>query len=266
MKPDLVAHGGNCLRDGSTTARIGVQGLTSAREGWACDYGTSFAAPLVSGMCARLIDHYQGPHANLIRALLLHFTKPVTTPDIAIAPRNLTGLGEPDLDAAMWAKEYAATFLHSGSLISTTFTYLPFYVPPCLAVGAGHRLRIRATVVIDPPVAPDNHSEYAKARVSLGLRKPAEVGHADIGISDDSIEVDKWSPIEQIDKIFHRSYQPGLWELRVRLWTRDLPSDHRQSFAVVIEVLDDLGKGPVRIETEKAVGSTFRHVQVRAAA
>lgn len=68
LKPDLVAHGGNCLRDGSTSARIGVHGLAASGQAWECDCGTSFAAPLVAGMAAQLFDHYGNPSANMVRA------------------------------------------------------------------------------------------------------------------------------------------------------------------------------------------------------
>jgi hypothetical protein len=217
-------------------------------------------------MSAQLIDHYQNPHANLVRALLLHFAVPVTAPDIAVPPEHLIGLGEPDIEAAMWSKEHAATYLHVGQLTAARFTYLPFIVPPCLAPRRGQHLRIRVTVALDPPVSPDNHLEYSKARVTLSLRKPSEVGHTEVGVSDASVEVDKWSPVEQLDRLFHRNFQAGTWELRMRLWTRELPADHKQSFAAVIEVIDDSGNWPVRGEVEKDGAQVFRQIAVRVAA
>lgn len=266
LKPDLVAHGGNLYRDTNTSMRIGVHGLMHDANSWACDYGTSFAAPLVSSMSAQLMDHYQNPHANLVRALLLHFTSHVKHPSIAVEPQHLIGLGEPDLDSAMWAKEPSATFLHVGSLSPGHFTYLPFFVPQCLSPCKGRYLRIKVTVALDPPVTPDNPLEYSHSRVTLALRKPEEVGHAEVAVADASVEVDKWSPIEKLDKRFHRSFATGGWELRLRLWTRELPPEFRQGFAAVIEVIDDTGERPVFRETEAAVGQTFRHVAVRVAA
>jgi len=266
IKPDLVAHGGNCFRDGLTSARIATRGLLPDGPAWACDYGTSFAAPLISAMGAQLFDYYSNASANLARALLLHFTKPVRPPALAMQAEYLVGLGEPILEAALRPTPNAAAFLHMGELAANTFTYLPFLVPDCLAPGRGGRLRIRTTVVIDPPVNPDNQLEYSKARVTIALRKPAEVGHARVSVSDDVVQGDKWSPLAQMARTFSRSYSPGEWELQLRLWTRDLPDTHRQRFAVVIEVLDEAGRMPVYNETAAHVGTAFRLVSHRAAA
>lgn len=266
VKPDVVAHGGNCLRDGSTSARIATHGLLPEGQAWACDYGTSFAAPLVSGMAAQLFDYHTNASANLIRALLLHFTRPVVSPALSIQPENLVGLGEPSLEAALHPVPHAATFLYAGDLTASSFTYLPFLVPDCLAPSGGGRLRIRVTVAIDPPVNPDNQLEYSKARITVALRKPTEVGHSRIGVSENVVESDKWWPLTQLDRVFHRSYSSGEWELQLRLWTRDLPAEHRQRFAVVIEVLDDAGGAPVYVEVAERVGTAYRLVPHKTAA
>lgn len=266
VKPDVVAHGGNCLPDGTTSARIGTHGLMPGGPAWACDVGTSFAAPLVSGMAAQLFDFYTNASANLVRALLLHFTKPVPCPAVGLPPEHLVGLGEPMLSAALRPHAHAATFLYVGEIAANQFTYLPFLVPPCLATSGPGRLRIRATVAIDPPVNPDNQLEYSKARVSLALRKPVEVGHAQVGVSEDLVDGDKWWPVAKLDRPFRRSYATGEWELQLRLWTRDLPSDYKQRVAVVLEVIDDSNTQSVYDEVAAQAGLAFRPVAHGAAA
>jgi hypothetical protein len=217
-------------------------------------------------MAATLMDHYERPSANLVKALLVHFTRPALAPDIAIAEEHLVGRGEPDLDAAMWATAHSATFLCSGTLSPSRFTYVPFQVSPCLAPGEGTRLRIRATVVIDPAVAPDNPLEYCQARLTLGLRKPAEVGHSKVSALDLGADPGKWSPVEYLEKSFSRSYSTGRWELQVRLWTRNLPDTYVQPFAAVIQVIDENGVGPVLAEVDALAGAEFKHAAVHAAA
>lgn len=266
IKPDVVAHGGNCLADGSTSARIGVHGLAASGGSWECDYGTSFAAPLVSGMAAKLFDHYGNPGANLVRALLLHFTNPAVIPAIPCQREHLVGLGEPDLDAARWASEHSAAFIHSGELSASTHVFLPFFVPACLAANGNGILQIKVTVVIDPPVAPDNQLEYSQARVSLGLRKPSEVGHRNLGVSANTVDADKWSPVSQLTRAFTRSYETGEWELQLRLWARGVPVGFRQGYAAIIEVIDTTATQPVRSTVEAEVGPAFRVVVIRAAA
>jgi Subtilase family len=266
IKPDLVAHGGNCFGDGKTSDRIGVHGLAASGTAWECDYGTSFSAPLVSAMAAQLFDHYGSPHANLVRALLLHFTKPVITPSLSVDPVHLTGLGEPDLDAARWSRDHAAAFLHAGTLAPNTHSFLPFVVPSCLAAGGNGRLTIKATVVLDPPVAPDNQMEYSKSRVSVALRKPAEVGHRVVGVSADVVDSDKWSPVTQLERVFTRSYSTGEWELQLRLWARNVDAGFQQHFAAIIEVVDTTGSQPVRTQAESEAGTGYRTIAIRAAA
>ena len=217
-------------------------------------------------MAVELFDYYPDISANLVKALLLHFTKPVIWPTLALPKEHLVGLGEPVLEPALRPTPHAAAFLHMGELAPNTFAYLPFFVPACLAPEGGGLLRIRATVVINPPVDPDNQLEYSKARVTLALRKPAEVGHSRVGVSDDAVESDKWWPVSQINRTFHRSYSSGEWELQLRLWTRGLPNDYRQKFAVVIEVLDDRERVAVYDEVATNAGNLFRAIRHRTAA
>ncbi|MCU0647989.1 MAG: S8 family peptidase [Gemmatimonadaceae bacterium] len=266
IKPDVVAHGGNCFGDGTTSDRIATHGLAASGAAWECDYGTSFSAPLVSAMGAQLFDHYGGPRANLVRALLLHFTDPVIAPSLAIDALHLIGLGEPNLDAARWSRDHSAAYLHVGALSPNAHTFLPFVVPSCLAAGGNGKLAVKVTVVLDPPVSPDNQVEYAKSRVSVALRKPAEVGYRTVGVSDDVVESDKWSPISQLARTFHRSYSTGEWELQLRLWARNVDAGFQQNFAAIIEVIDTTGTQPVRTGAEAEGGAGFRRIDVRAAA
>jgi hypothetical protein len=266
IKPDIVAHGGNCRADGTTTDHAGVHGLLNAGRGWAVDFGTSFAAPLVASMAASLMDHYEHPPANLIKALLTHFTKPAVAPPVAILPHYLVGRGEPDLALAMWATPHSATFLCTGELGPTRFTFVPFHVPPCLAADSGARLRIRATVVINPAVAPDNPLEYSCCRLTLGLRKPAQLGYVNVSGVDSSPDPGKWSPTECITKAFTHSYTTGRWELQIRLWTRNLPDDYNQPYAAVIQVLDERGRAPVLGEVQRVAGTEFAPARVATAA
>jgi hypothetical protein len=217
-------------------------------------------------MGAQLFDHYGSPHANLVRALLLHFTDTVITPSLSVDPIHLTGLGEPNLDAARWSRDHAAAFLHVGTLSPNTHTFLPFVVPSCLAAGGAGRLAIKVTVVLDPPVAPDNQVEYAKSRVSVALRKPAEVGHRGVGVSDDIVDSDKWSPVTQLTRAFTRSYSTGEWELQLRLWARNVDVGFQQQFAAIIEVIDTTGRQPVRSQAESEAGAGYRIIAIRAAA
>jgi len=260
LKPELVAHGGNCYKaDPIYTSRIAAQGIHGDGVQVACDIGTSYAAPLVSRHAALVASFYHSPPANLIKALLCHFTTPVHAPNVGIDQLHLVGLGETSSDDCIVPAAHSATFFHVGTIRTDVFRNVPFFVPNTLASGraTGH-LRIRATVVFDPPVDPQNLKEYSQSRLTIALRKPQQVGYRDISVSAEMISTAKWSPILQFQKRFHRNYAGGAWELRLRLWTRGLPRSFTQSYAVVIEVLDDSQTVDVWQDVEAEAGTVFR--------
>jgi hypothetical protein len=262
LKPELVAHGGNCyVADPLFTSRIAALGLYGDGTQVACDVGTSFAAPLVSRDAAIICGYYGSPHANLVRALLCHFANPALAPDVGLAAMHLVGLGEPIVDDCIRPKAHAATFLHSGQLRSDVFRYIPFFVPEALVSGSGRgRLRVRVTIAFDPPVNPQNPLEYSQCRMTVGLRKPQEVGFRDLSVSAESVDTARWSPLLGFEKTFRTNYRSGPWELRLRAWTRELPDDHLQNYSVVIEVIDDSETVDVWSEIEAEAGAVFRPI------
>jgi hypothetical protein len=264
-KPEVVAHGGNYVAPGHPVSRYGVHGVFSDGKQLAWDNGTSFAAPLVAGIAAELFQAYPGADASLIKALLCHFTTPALPPVGEMDSYRCVGLGEPDATAAIDAGPCSGSFVYVGSMTAERYKFLPFWVPRAFADGANGRLRIRCTVVWDPPTNPTNSVEYSKTRISVGLRKPAEVGHAEIQLSGCTPSYHQWNPLIHFDKVFHRQYNTGEWELRLRLWTRDLPDDFEQRFAAIIEVRDEGGGIDVWREI-KADGLEYSAVALNVAA
>jgi len=268
LKPELVAHGGNFLRtDPPITNRIGTLGLHADGYQVACDVGTSFAAPLVSRDAALIMAHYENATANLTRALLCHFARPALCPAVGIENIHLVGFGEPDLGACLSPGPHSAAFLHWGTMTPDTFRYIPFFVPASFVSGsAAGTLRVRATIAINPVVNAQSPLEYVQARVSLALRKRQELGFRELNLSDASVETSKWATIKRIEKTFRRGYTSGQWELRMRVWTRDLPEDYTQPYAVVIEVIDDSNSSDVWADIEAEAGAVFRPARRRTAA
>jgi hypothetical protein len=268
LKPELVAHAGNCFAvDPYYTQRIATLGVHGDGRQVACDVGTSFSAPLVARDAAILFDYFKAPTANLVRALLCHFTRPAAAPNVGMPSEHLIGLGEPDIERARQAGPHSAAFLHSGRISADVYRYIPFFVPSAMVggSGAGH-LRIRVTIAMDPPVNPQSPAEYSKCRLSTVLRKRVELGFRDVSVTGDSVEGARWSPIDAFEKTFRRGYDFGPWELRLRLWTRELPDDYLQTYSVVIEIIDDSGTVDVWREVEAEAGAVFRPIQTRIAA
>jgi subtilisin family serine protease len=269
QKPELIAHGGNVLASWGTTPRIATYGLAASGSELAYDVGTSFAAPLVAQVAARLAVEYPTASCNLLKALLCHFAQPASCPAVVgVEPRHLTGLGNPQLECALNEGPHSVAYLHEGDLQINSYLHIPFYIPATLAEDAGRLLTVRVTLVYNPPVDPDNSDEYSKARISCSLHKRLDVGFRQVTVTASDGAVSRpWSPLVHFEKPFHRQYSTGDWELRVRLMTRGgLPADFRQHFAVVIEVIDASGSTDVRRDILAECPQAVRVVVLRAAA
>lgn len=272
LKPELAAHGGNVLLTGSsftTSPRIAAYGLGRAGTHLEYSMGTSFSAPIVSQYAARLFDAYPGATPNLVRALLCHFTDPVIppVPGTPICDHDFCGFGEPNVDGALYAGAHSTGYLFTGEIPKDHYMFLPFHVPAALADAAGSKLMVRGTIVFDPPVSLDDAVDYSLCRIAGLLRKRGESGLRNVAIGGDEDDARyPWNPLFHFAHRFRRGYATGEWELRLRLMTRgNLPADFKQSFAVVIEVMDE-GK---HVDVRQAILSevpTYAPVALRVAA
>jgi subtilisin family serine protease len=260
VKPELAAHGGNVLFDGSGWAlspRIAAYGL--ARTGSHLEYnaGTSYAAPLVAQYAARLFDAYPGATPNLVKALLCHFTREIQVPRPGppVEDHHFCGFGEPDVDGALYTAPNSVTYLYQGELIRDQYTYIPFHLPQAMVADRRSRLTVRGTVVFDPPVSDDDSSRYSLGRVVGLLRKrtTSRMSNVTIGGAEDDVRY-PWNPLLYFSHPFQHGYASGEWELRLRLMTRgELPGGFAQSFSVIIEVIDRAG----RIDLRSSVTTEF---------
>ncbi|MDP3937379.1 MAG: S8 family peptidase [Deltaproteobacteria bacterium] len=272
LKPELAMHGGNVAFDGmgwTTTPIVAAYGLD--RDGAHLSYntGTSFSAPLVAQFAVRLFDAYRGASPNLVRGLLCHFAEPVRTPSpgAPVAAHDFCGFGEPRIQNALFATNHSSAYLFEGEIEKDTYLYIPFHVPQELVNDPASRLRIRGTVVFDPPVSADDSVNYSLCRVAARLRKRVQGGLREQAIGGDEEDaLYPWNPLIHFEHSFRRGYASGEWELRLRLMTRgDLEAGFRQSVAAVIEIVDESGSVDVRnaIQNEAPV---FAPVQLRFAA
>lgn len=270
LKPEVVAHGGNLVAPWSNSPRCGAYGLSSDAAGFAYGSGTSYAAPIVAQYAARIFHSYPSATANLVKALLCHFCDEVTKPAvIPSATLHCTGFGEPVIDRALSGVHGSAVLIHQGTIQDATYQHIRFHVPSCLASDVPDtQLFVRATLVYDPPVNPDNGVEYSKSRISVALFKNSSTGLTQVALGGNDYDYSQaWSPVIHFEKKFSRAYLAGEWELRLRLVTRGvLPVNFTQSYALVLEVLDGNGVADVRGEILKATSTRYRPVILRFAA
>jgi hypothetical protein len=272
LKPEVAMHGGNVMWGGqtwATTPRIAAYGLGPLGTHLAYGMGTSYAAPLVSQYAARLFDAYPEATPNLVRALLCHFAEPVhcPVPGEPVQDHDFCGFGEPNIEGAMFAGACGTAFLFNGDIPKDHYVFIPFYIPEALANKEGSRLKIRGTVVFDPPVSLDDSVNYSLCRITGRLRKRGDDGLRDVSIGgEDDDALYPWNPLFHFEHAFRRGYASGDWELRLRLMTRgELADDFHQSYSVVIEVIDESNQVDVQDAIMREVQS-YAPVTLRVAA
>jgi hypothetical protein len=268
IKPEVVAHGGNCINPYSMSPRVSTYGISKDGTRLAYDVGTSHSAPLISQYAQRLFDLYPDCDPNLVKALLCHFTNERSIHEEINEPcAKFIGFGEPDIQMAIRAGENNAAFIYEGLLDQENYQIISFHVPKTLAEGQGSKLKIKITIVYDPPVSPDNQIEYSQSRISATLFKPNDQGMKAISVSPDDKYNLPWNPIIQFEKTFTRSYLVGKWDLRLRLFTRGVINEnYTQDFAIVIELIDENGLTKVYSDIMEEFSNLYKKILIRIAA
>ena len=246
IKPEVVSHGGNLSNTWSAHPRTAAYGLDATGTALAYDVGTSFSAPIISNYCAQIKNNYPEATPNLVKALLIHFCKPVLHPAIVgLTHQEFCGFGEPQIQKVINGVSDSVCYFYEGKIKKDTYQFIKFHIPNCLAPEAEEtKLCVRVTVVYNPPINLDNPIEYSKCKMSLSLFKNTSSGLNEIAM--DSVYNKGYSPILSFGKSFSRNFASGEWQLKLRLTTKDdLPEDFEQEFAAIIEVIDTNGKGTV---------------------
>lgn len=160
-KPDVVSAAGNLEKlSGSSDIQdndqiLGVMSLGLSPDTLAYGSGTSFAAPVVANILARLSKEYPEAEANLLKALLIHFA---VRPDQHLRlnasddlKKALYGKGIPQFDACAYSTRSCATYVLEGSLEHDEIAWIPIYVPQVMRNIYGEKI-MRVTLVYNPPV------------------------------------------------------------------------------------------------------------------
>jgi hypothetical protein len=135
--PDFSAHGGNSAANYQQAPGLGVWGLTPAGL-WEDRCGSSFAAPMLSRLCAFALQILQQvcpagsyPFATTVKALLsLISTRPTLPARLEAAAERTLGFGEPERARLTSADSNSALFVWQGVLshkgdIARVFIVIP---------------------------------------------------------------------------------------------------------------------------------------------
>lgn len=160
-KPDVVSWAGNIERVVATSGiqnnneKLGIHSLGLSPDILAYGIGTSYAAPVVANILARLSSVYPEAGPNLLKALVIHFAY---WPDEHFRlnageelKKNLYGKGTPEFQNCAYSTTSCAAYILEDSLGYDKIAWVPIYIPKIMRRIYGEK-RIRVTLVYDPPV------------------------------------------------------------------------------------------------------------------
>ena len=188
IKPEFVDFGGDfVLSRGRVleTAEVGVSVLTLAKNFrpslFRAFCGTSFAAPRVANIAARLFTEFPSASSNLIRALIADSAEyPVEKPEICCGetsqPRRdrlkIYGYGQPDLERAKFSTENRVVLLEDNVQIPVG-RFQMYEIPPLpedFLTVRGKRT-ISVTLAFTPPTRPTRGDSYLGVTMEFHLFK-----------------------------------------------------------------------------------------------
>lgn len=284
-KPDLVHFGGNINIYGRSDG-LGVKGLSVSQDGLVEDIGTSFSAPIVSQITAKIYEYlvqskqWDESPIDLTKALTLHSGLYELPSNSKISPDilpNLVGYGIPDFNRALDCIDSVATFIYTDKLgvkvenneesksIRANKHKIKFIIPPEIA-GKNKKLKIKGTLVFTPLTNALGALDYSLADIEINLHYNNSNGTLQGGnLGKKCIDYrNKWCPVKSFEKTF-TYYKDGFWEVWLTLNARGKANkkDYEQSYALVVSIEDVTANAEERVNIYEIIKNRYKeYVQV----
>lgn len=277
-KPDVTHYGGN-LDTYSGCAGIGVNGFGFQEKRIDEGVGTSYSAPLVSHIAARLYAYLDGvaddkAHiSDLTRALVIHSSQH-ELPSGSRIDRDqivrMVGFGIPDFNRAVSCAKASATFIQTGSIgnvikanekdVKESKHKIRVLVPTELQ-GKGKKVKIRGTLVYTPQISVSGEVDYSLVDIDINLHRRNSKGKLGSGGLGDGISYYhvKWNPVKHFEKVF-TAYQGGEWEVWLTLTTRGSldQKKYEQNYALVVSIEDVTSDPAHRVDVHEIIKNQYK--------
>lgn len=244
-KPDLVAYGGNLMKDLSiaVTDPFSFVVIPGGRIGF--DVGTSFTAPVVAGDLAEVSAMLPGSDILLAEAMLYNGVKQLwdtkkLKKDEAVYIGNQYGRGLSDPENCKFSTPYKVSFLRSGVLKKNTKEHVKFLMPEIQALTKGNNTtRVTVTCITDAPIDKTKGEQYLGACITASLRKPEnDKGNKNSATPTNSDNRGKWDTCNHFTTILSR-FDSGMWEVWLDLFSKwDIDEDMEIPYHLVITIED----------------------------
>jgi hypothetical protein len=176
IKPEFAHYGGDLVWDGVmlNTNDLGVGSISLNHDFstrlFRASSGTSYAAPRVAHIAARILDRYPDASANLLRALLAISSSQPDESALDVEEDDLLhilGLGLPNLDRALDSEGSRVVMVTEGQIAVDSVLIHPVPVPEVFARGRADR-SISVALAYDPPVRRQRR-EYLAGRIKADM-------------------------------------------------------------------------------------------------
>jgi subtilisin family serine protease len=230
IKPDLVEEGGNIISSPSDPAKLEDIGgkLVVLNPDWihegklfALDYGTSFSAPKVSHLVAKLFNSFPDSSPNLIKALLLASAEipsdrpsPLSEIKTDDSDKNLMellkiyGYGKPSYDVAV-SSEYNRVILKAENRIKPDSVHLYYFYLPAEFVETKGNKEISVCLVYNPPVR-RNRVDYMGVNFEFHLFRDSDISEVLSGYKKIKIERESEEIVPEGLKLREIDLHPGV--------------------------------------------------------
>lgn len=241
-KPDLVAHGGNCGNNWTQHDFLNVTGFSDNGDHLSYARGTSFSAPIVTRLAAKIFEIVPSASACLVKAMLIHFCQKIASENFEEeALDKLYGHGFPITDLITASTQNMQSFLYQGEMDYRDMVEIPFYVPSVLINrSVRDKVKVKVTISFYPETSAVLKSGYCKSHIRTKIIKLDQDGEPkDVAFSASNVlNEDRYSTVIKMEKIFSRAISSGEWKILVAHESRWTLRNPNTKFAVVVTVED----------------------------
>jgi len=178
IKPDLVAYGGNRavrVRGGGLVQR-GLGELSTNRDfaggiPWGERFGTSFSAPHVAHLAAKVFAHVPGAAPDLVRAILISHARPPLACFALFANhesdlRRVCGYGQVQDDSLFRSTESDVTLYSADSIMNKRHHFFEIPIPEDYYSQGRRRRELTVALAYSPPVR-TTRIDYKGCKISF---------------------------------------------------------------------------------------------------
>lgn len=190
IKPDVVEYGGNF----SVDVRRGMHQVNTAADGlgeittsasfakgnpFVIDRGTSFSAPKVANLAARILTIYPQASPELLRALIVaHANWPESTVQLFGGDEEkilqCVGYGLPDADSVLYSTEKRVTLVSEEIISGETHHFYEIPLPPDF-LSSGRRTRSVRVALAHTPMVRRTRIGYKASTVDFRIVKESSI-------------------------------------------------------------------------------------------